>query len=126
MSQDGSAQGLLTGIRIDGQGVITAQYSNGQFRLIDTVMLAIFPNGDGLDPLGDSLLAQSVDSGAAQVAPAGQGGRGSILSGGLELSTVDLAQEFVSLLTSQRSFQMNSRVITVADEMFTVAADLKT
>jgi flagellar hook protein FlgE len=125
MSQNGSAQGLLTGIGIDGQGVITAQYSNGQFRSIDEVMLAIFPNGDGLDPQGDSLFAQSVDSGTAQVAPPGQGGRGNILSGGLELSTVDLGREFVSLITSQRSFQMNSKVITVADEMFTVAADLK-
>lgn len=125
ISQDGSAQGLLSGITIDGEGAITARYSNGQFRLIDNIMLATFPNGDGLELLGDSLLAQSVDSGAAQIGQPGQAGRGNILSEALELSTVDLAREFVSLLTSQRSFQMNSRVITVADEMFTVAADLK-
>ena len=93
--------------------------------MIDNIVLATFPNGDGLDPLGDTLLAQSVDSGAAQIGQPGQGGGGSILSEALELSTVDLAREFVSLITSQRSFQMNSRVITVADEMFTVAADLK-
>ena len=126
ISQDGFAQGLLSGITIDGQGAITARYSNGQFRLIDNIMLATFPNEDGLEPLGDSLLAQSIDSGAAQIARPGQGARGSILSEALELSTVDLAREFVSLITSQRSFQMNSKVITVADEMFTVAADLKT
>jgi flagellar hook protein FlgE len=125
VSQDGSAEGLLDGITIDGQGMITAHYSNGQFRVIDNIVLATFPNADGLDPLGDTLLAQSVDSGAAQIGQPGQGGGGSILSEALELSTVDLAREFVSLITSQRSFQMNSRVITVADEMFTVAADLK-
>lgn len=125
MSQDGSAPGLLTGIRIDSQGVITAQYSNGQFRAIDNIVLATFPNSEGLDPLGDTRLAESVDSGAAEIAQAGQGGRGDVLAGALELSTVDLSREFVSLLISQRSFQMNSRIITVADEMLTVAADLK-
>ena len=124
-SQDGYAQGLLSGITIDGEGAITARYSNAHFRLVDNIMLATFPNADSLEPLGDTLLAQSVNSGAAQIAKPGQGGRGSILSEALELSTVDLAREFVSLITSQRSFQMNSRVITVGDEMFTVAADLK-
>ena len=126
MRQDGAFEGRFTGLRIDGQGVITAQYSNGQSRLLDTLVLATFPNVEGLNPLGDSLLDETLESGAAQIAAAGQNGRGSILSGALELSTVDLAREFISLLVSQRSFQMNSRVITIADEMLTVATDLKT
>ena len=73
----------------------------------------------------DALFLPTQESGAAQIRRAGQSGRGSIISGALELSTVDLAKEFLSMIASQRAFQMNSRVITVADRMYSVAADLK-
>ncbi|HEY3165603.1 MAG TPA: flagellar basal body rod C-terminal domain-containing protein, partial [Candidatus Binatia bacterium] len=73
----------------------------------------------------DTLLAPTLESGAAQTGLADQNGLGSIASGALELSTVDLAEQFISLISSQRAFQVNSRVITTADQMYAVAAQLK-
>jgi flagellar hook protein FlgE len=125
VAQNGSPQGNLKAIDIDAQGNVRGLYSNGNAQLIDTIQLAHFTNPDDLDPFGDTLFLPTVDSGAAQVGLAGSGGRGDIVSGTLELSTVDLAQEFVTMLASQRAFQMNSRVITTAEQMYSVAAELK-
>jgi flagellar hook protein FlgE len=124
-SQDGLAQGELSGFTIDGEGVITGRFSNGTSRVLDVISLANFANVDDLDPQGDTLFLPSAESGGAQSGTPGQGGLGNIMSGALELSTVDLAHEFVSLIASQRAFQMSSRVITTADQMYTVAANLK-
>jgi flagellar hook protein FlgE len=123
--QDGRPQGDLKSIDIDAQGNVRGLYSNGVSQLIDTIQLAHFVNPDDLDPFGDTLFLLTLDSGAPQVGLAGSGGRGDIVSGTLELSTVDLAEEFVTMLASQRAFQMNSRVITTAEEMYSVAAELK-
>ncbi len=123
--QNGRAPGDLISIDIDGRGNLRGFYSNGNSQLIDTVQLARFTSADGLEPFGDTLFLASAESGAAQLGLAGSGGRGDIVSGTLELSTVDLAAEFVTMLMSQRAFQMNSRVITTADEMYSVAAQLK-
>lgn len=123
-SQDGFSHGAFSGFTIDGQGVITAKFSNGTTRALGTITLANFANVDDLDPQGDTLFAPTAASGAAQSGAPGQGGLGHIMSGALELSTVDLAQEFVSLIVSQRAFQVNSRVITTADQMYTVASNL--
>jgi flagellar hook protein FlgE len=125
LAQNGSPQGDLRAIDIDAQGNVRGLYSNGNTQLIDTIQLAHFTNPDDLDPFGDTLFLPTLDSGAAQVGPAGSGGRGDIVSGTLELSTVDLAAEFVTMLASQRAFQMNSRVITTAEQMYSVAAELK-
>jgi flagellar hook protein FlgE len=125
LTQNGWPQGALRGIDIDAQGNVRGLYSNGNTQLIDTIQLAHFINADDLDPFGDTLFQPTLDSGAAQVGLAGSGGRGDIVSGTLELSTVDLATEFVTMLASQRAFQMNSRVITTADQMYSVAAELK-
>jgi flagellar hook protein FlgE len=125
INQDGTPQGQLNGIHIDSDGVIDARYSNGQSQTIDTVALAQFPNDDDLERLGSTLFGPTLNSGVAITGTPGSGGLGKLLSGALELSTVDVATEFVTLLTSQRSFQVNSKVITTADEMFSVAVDLK-
>jgi flagellar hook protein FlgE len=125
LGQDGAAQGKLTRISIDNQGKITGEFSNGRDQLLGQVLLANFNNPAGLDAIGDSLLAVSADSGAAVTGVPGQGGRGVLLSGALEASNVDLGQEFVNMILAQRSFQLSSRVITVADEMYTVATGLK-
>jgi flagellar hook protein FlgE len=124
-TQDGFAQGAFRGFAIDGQGVITGQFSNGTTRALGAITLANFANVDGLDPQGNTLFASTTESGTAQSGAPGQGGLGNIVSGALELSTVDLAQQFVSLISSQRAFQVSSRVITTADQMYTVAANLK-
>jgi flagellar hook protein FlgE len=125
LAHDGWPPGTLRSIDIDAQGNVRGVYSNGNSQLVDTIQLAHFINADDLDPFGDTLFRPSLESGTAQVGPAGTGGRGTIVSGALELSTVDLATEFVTMLISQRAFQVNSQVITTADEMYSVAAELK-
>jgi len=124
-SQDGYAQGSFTGLAIDAQGVITGQLSNGTSSVLGTIALANFANVDDLDPQGDTLFLPSAESGVAQTGAPNQGGLGSLVSGALELSTVDLAQQFVALISSQRAFQVNSRIITTADQMYADAANLK-
>jgi flagellar hook protein FlgE len=125
LTQDGRWQGDLRAVDIDAQGNVRGLYSNGESQLIDTVQLGHFANADALDPFGDTLFLATTESGAAQVGSAGTGGRGDIASGTLELSTVDLAAEFVTMVASQRAFQMNSRVITTAEQMYSIAAELK-
>ena len=124
-SQNGSTAGILSGIAIDTQGVITGQYSNGSVLSLYQIALADFPGVDKLSSVGDNLFEQSSGSGDAVIGPAGRGGFGVILPGGLELSTVDVATEFVTMITTQRGFQANSRIITVADQMYEEAVNLK-
>jgi flagellar hook protein FlgE len=125
LMQDGWPPGSLSRIDIDPQGNVRGIYSNGNSQVIDSIQLAQFTNVDALEPFGDTLFVPSLESGAAQVGLAGIDGRGNIVSGTLELSTVDLATEFVTMLISQRAFQINSQVVTTADEMYTVATELK-
>jgi flagellar hook protein FlgE len=123
--QDGFALGTFTGLTIDGQGLLTGRFSNGTSQSLGAIILANFTNVDDLDPLGSTLFAPTFETGSAQTGVPSQNGLGDIVSGTLELSTVDLAKQFVSLLTLQRSFQVNSRVVTTADQMYSIAADLK-
>jgi flagellar hook protein FlgE len=123
--QNGFASGTLTAVAIDGQGNINGRFSNGTSQILASITLANFNNVDDLDPLGSTLFAESFESGAAQNSTPGQNGLGSIVAGTLELSTVDLAREFVALLTLQRAFQVNSRVVTTAEQMYAIAAELK-
>jgi flagellar hook protein FlgE len=125
VQQDGSSTGALTGVAIDPQGIITGQFSNGGALALYQIALADFNNVEKLDAVGNSLFAQSSESGDALIGTPGGGGFGSILSSGLELSTVDITQEFVSLIGSQRGFQVSSRIVTVADQMYDEAANLK-
>lgn len=122
---DGSAPGTLTGFAIDSQGIITGQYSNGGTLALYQLALADFPGVERLTPAGGTLWAQSPQSGDAIIGTPGSGGFGTTLSGGLEQSTVDVAQEFVSMIGAQRGFQANSRVITVADQMYDDVVNLK-
>lgn len=122
---DGSAPGTLTGFTIDSRGVITGQYSNGGTLPLYQLALADFPGVERLTPSGGTLWAQSPESGDAIIGTPDSGGFGTTLSGGLEQSTVDVAQEFVAMIGAQRGFQANSRVITVADQMYDEVVNLK-
>jgi flagellar hook protein FlgE len=124
-SQDGYGAGTFDSMSIDGQGVITGRFSNGTTKTLGTVALANFANVDNLDPQGDTLFLPTIESGGAQTGTPNQGGLGSILSGSLELSTVDLAQQFVALISLQRAFQVNSRALTTADQMYADAVNIK-
>ncbi len=123
--QDGYASGVLRGISIDETGVVTATYSNGQLTPVFQVALADFPSYEGLAKMGKNLYSESMDSGQPLPGVAGNGRLGSITPMAIEMSNVDLAQEFVKMITTQRAFQANSRVITTSDEILNELINLK-
>jgi flagellar hook protein FlgE len=124
-SQDGYASGDFSGIAVDGQGVVTGLYSNGEQLAIGQLAVAKFRSNDGLGRAGNNLWIQTRDSGTAAMGTAGSGGRGAVSSGALEASNVDLAEEFVGLITHQRSFSANSRTISTADDMLQELINIK-
>jgi flagellar hook protein FlgE len=125
LSQNGSTVGSVTGFSVSQQGLITGVFSNGRTQALGQVALASFANPVGLEKAGNSLYIESADSGKAQIGVAGQGGRGTLSGGTLEMSNVDLAAEFTNLIVAQRGFQANSRVITTSDEILQDLVNLK-
>ncbi len=116
-SQDGSSAGTLTGITFSDDGVLTALYSNGEAKDLSQVAVANFENPEALIKVGNNKLKECRESGGAAIGYASHGGRGAILAGALERSTVDLASEFVEMIKTQRNFQANAKTITTSDEM---------
>ena len=104
-------------LSISSDGTITATYSNDQKQAIAQVALAVFDNPAGLEKIGGNLYAASVSSGDYSVVVAGKGGSGTMTSYALELSNVDLASQFSSMMISQRAYQANSKVVSTSDEM---------
>ena len=127
INQNGFPMGSLESGRVsfDTNGVITGYYSNGLRKTLGQVALAIFNNPGGLMKVGQTLFEESNNSGVAQLGPANSGGRGSFAPANLEMSNVELAQEFTEMITAQRGFQANSRVITTSDEMLQELVNLK-
>lgn len=124
-SQDGYASGDFSGVAVDGQGVVTGLYTNGQQLAIGQLAIAKFRSNDGLGRAGQNLWIETRDSGSAAMGTAGSGGRGALSAGALESSNVDLAEEFVGLIQHQRSFSANSKTITTADEMLQELINIK-
>jgi flagellar hook protein FlgE len=124
-SQDGYASGDFSGISIDGQGVVMGLYTNGQKIAISQLAVAKFRSNDGLGRAGQTLWIDTRESGPAAMGTAASGGRGSVSSGAVESSNVDLASEFVSMIQHQRSFSANSKTITTADEMLQELINIK-
>lgn len=124
-SQDGYASGDFSGVSVDGQGVVTGLYTNGQKVAMSQLAIAKFRSNDGLGRAGQNLWIDTRDSGTAAMGTAGSGGRGATTGGALEGSNVDLASEFVSMIQHQRSFSANSKTITTADEMLQELISLK-
>ena len=123
--QDGTEAGILKGFSINSEGVITGQFTSGKTTPLYRLVLGDFANPQGLNHLGNSLYIQSNASGDVVVGNAGTGRFGTLLSGSLELSSVDLATEFVKMVTTQRGFQASSRTITVTDTLLEEVANLK-
>lgn len=118
----------LTSFSIDQTGVITGVYSNGttsETHKIAKISIAKFANDGGLANLGNSFFSETNNSGAADVGGAGESGRGTIVPSAVEMSNVDLSQEFTDMIVTQRGFQANSRVITVSDSLLQELIDLK-
>jgi flagellar hook protein FlgE len=124
-TQNGYPAGTLRGISVDEQGVVTGSYSNGQLVPLFQVALADFPSYYGLQKMGKNLYGASLESGAAMLGVAESGRLGSISPSAVEMSNVDLAQEFVKMITTQRAFQANSRVITTSDEILQELINIK-
>ncbi len=125
VEKDGYGAGTLDSKYIDTTGVIVGNFTNGQSKVLGQVALATFNNPSGLNKAGDNLFTKSVNSGEAKVGTAGSGGRGTFNPGNLEMSNVDLAQEFSNMIITQRGFQANSKIITTTDQMLEELANLK-
>ncbi len=115
LTQNGYAAGQLIGIEIGNNGVITANYSNGQSQAAGQVAIANFRNLQGLQPVGNNDWATTVASGTPVVGVPGQGNLGVLQSGALEQSNVDLTSELVNLITAQRVYQANAQTIKAQD-----------
>ncbi len=123
--QNGFALGSLQSFQLGNDGTITGVYSNGLRQPLGKLALASFNNPGGLEKAGGSSFRVGDNSGLAIVGVAGAGGRGVLNSGALEMSNVDLAEEFTGLIIAQRGFQANSRVITSSDEILQDLVNLK-
>ncbi|MGY1732341.1 flagellar hook protein FlgE [Geodermatophilus sp. SYSU D01045] len=122
---DGNAMGTLQSISLSNDGTIMGVYSNSLREPIGKLALATFANPGGLSKAGNSSYRVGDNSGQAVIGEAGTGGRGSLTAGALEMSNVDLAEEFTGLIVAQRGFQANSRVITSSDEILQDLVNLK-
>lgn len=122
---DGRASGNLVDLAIADDGKITGVYDNGDRVVLAQVALAEFASEEGLDRVGDGLMQATTASGQALIDIAGTGARGSMVSGALEASNVDLGTELVTLIAYQRAFQANAKTVTTADEMMADVTNLK-
>lgn len=119
---DGNKPGTLEGITIGSDGIVTGRYSNGKVKTLAQIAITKFKNPAGLQKAGSNLYVQTPNSGLFDgigEAPS------SLLAGTLEMANVDLAAEFTDMITTQRGFQANSRVITTSDEMLQELVNLK-
>ena len=122
---NGFTSGSLVTFTIGSGGDITGVYTNGQTQPLGQIALASFLNPGGLSRQGQNLFGVSSASGDAAIGQPGQGGRGSVTTGSLEMSNVDLATQFTGMITAERGFQANGRVITTSDEMLQELVNLK-
>ncbi|MDH4128216.1 MAG: flagellar hook protein FlgE [Spirochaetota bacterium] len=125
ISQNGYGMGYLDSFNIDQSGVVTGVYTNGQVREIAQVSMATFINPGGLEKAGETTYMISNNSGIANVSAPDTQGKGKIIAGALEMSNVDLAEEFTNMIVTQRGFQANSRIITTSDHMLQELLSLK-
>lgn len=123
--QDGYTMGNLTSYSVGTDGTIFGVYDNGESRNLARVGLANFENPAGLLQMGSNLYQVSNNSGDARIGAPGEQGMGAIIPGSLEMSNVDLSEEFTDMIVTQRGFQANSRIITTSDEMLQELVNLK-
>lgn len=123
--QDGYTMGVLKNYSVAVDGTITGSYDNGVNIPLYRVALATFANEQGLEKVGNTMFQATVNSGNANIDGATTNGKGSIMSQYLEMSNVDLTEEFTHLIIAQRGFQANTRVVTVSDQILEEVVNLK-
>ena len=122
-SQNGRQEGVLESLDVGSDGLVQATYSNGVQEKLAKIVLANFTNPSALYQLGDSRYTPSADSGAAVFNEAGLKGMGTLKSGALEMSNVDVTTELVDLIMAQRNFQANAKAIEMNNQMIKSMAD---
>ncbi len=125
LSQDGFASGRLDGINIDSAGVVRANYTNGKQQALGKIILANFASPNGLKQIGNANYVATSNSGAPSAGEAGSDGFGSIQGGALERANVDLTEELVQLITSQRNFQANAKAIETATNLTSTIVNIR-
>jgi len=125
LKDDGRKVGTMSGVAIGNDGVITANYSNGMSRVLGQICVGTFANSMGLENAGDSLYSMTANSGDCVYEDIKASDIGYMTTGVLEMSNVDLSQEFTTMITTQRGFQANSRIITVSDTLLEELTNLK-
>jgi flagellar hook protein FlgE len=124
-TQNGKAAGQLDNIAVDSNGLVVATFSDGTTKKLGAIMIANFPNPNGLRQLGDGRWGESGLSGDAVVSQAGSGSAGVIQSGALEQANVDITEELVSLISAQRNFSANAKAIETANNMTDTIVNLR-
>ncbi|HKL85757.1 MAG TPA: flagellar hook protein FlgE [Treponemataceae bacterium] len=123
--QDGYTMGYLENFKIDQSGTITGVYSNGANRTLGQIGMASFANQGGLEKAGENTYVQSNNSGYANVSTSGVSGKGKLIAGALEMSNVDLTEQFTDMIVTQRGFQASSKTIQTSDTMLDTVLNLK-
>ena len=125
LTQNGIKPGNYTGVTLNPNGDVVTNYDNGQSRVQARVPLTTFANPNGLQRQDGQAFTETRESGQAQVEQAGNGGAGSLITGSVEGSNVDIASEFTKLIVAQRAYSANTKLITTADELLTATINLK-
>ncbi|MBF0672311.1 MAG: flagellar hook protein FlgE [Salinibacterium sp.] len=124
-NQDGRKAGTLQSFTLSADGTLVGSFSNGASEAIGRIALANFANPGGLEKAGNSSYRATFNSGNPELGTAGNGALGKLTAGALEMSNVDLSQEFTNLIVAQRGFQANARIITTSDEVLQELTNLK-
>lgn len=125
LSQDGYAPGQLSSIAIEGDGIVMARYSNGQSKPAGQLELATFRNPQGMQAMGGNTWARTFASGDPVVSVPGEGNMGTLQSGALEESNIDLTGELVNMITAQRIYQANAQTIKTQDQVLQTLVNLR-
>ena len=126
LEQNGFTSGRLDGFSIDATGLLRANYTNGQNKPLGKLVLANFNNQNGLKQVGNATFVETASSGSAIIGEAGTEGFGSIQSGALERSNVDITEELVNLITAQRNFQAASKAIETSTQLTQTIINIRT
>ncbi len=124
-TQDGNSAATLSSLSFNDDGVLSASYDNGTTRDIAQIAIAKFENNEGLFKTGKNLLKETRKSGQPAIGQPGKDGRGQVYSKSIELSNVDIANEFIDMMGAQRNFQANTRTITTSDQMLQEVLNIK-
>jgi flagellar hook protein FlgE len=123
--RDGSAPNTIASVEIDTDGTLYAQYADGSYKALYRIPLADVPSPDQLQVVSGNVYAESANSGGVQIGFPGEADRGNVISGALESSNVDIAEELTNMIQAQRSYTANSKVFQTGSELMDVLVNLK-